>query len=785
MSSESATAGRRGTAAGGLPAEVTSFVGRQEELATLAALLTRARLVTITGPGGIGKSRLAVRAAALAAGPSPDGDGRPGTAALRPADGGPRSDGDTRPGHGDPPFPDGVWLVEVAAVQDPLLLGHAVLEALRLTDSTARPPLDVLIEQLAGRRLLLVLDGCEHLVAACADLADTLLRAVPGLRVLATSRESLRSAGEHLLPVAPLPVGPCPVERAPVGGAVRPGRRPDAVALFADRARAVLPGFALTAANEAEITRLCRRLDGIPLAVELAAGRLRALSVEQISARLDDRFRLLTGGSRSALPRHRTLRTTIGWSHELCTVQERLLWARLSVFAGGFELEAAEYVCAGDGIEADEMLEVVADLVAKSVVLREESAAFGVRYRMLDTLREYGGQWLRAAGDGQRLLRRHRDWYLGVATWGEVEWFGPRQAQTAERTRLAHPNLRAALEFCLAEPGEEQTALLLAGTLWFYWVGCGQLGEGRHWLDRALALAPEPTEARAKALWVTGYMATLQGDLHRAGPALEECRRQAMETGDDRALAYAVHRQGCAALIGDEPARAAELFEEALWHYNALGELNSNVLMAMFELGVAYLFQGDTETGELWIARVRELCEEHGEQWAYAYGLYAMAYAQWLSGDVRPARAYARECVRLNYAFRDLLGIVLGMEVLALLETEPAGPGEACDLTEARVLQGAAHRIWQGVGKPFFGSRTFNGAHRECEARARAGLTAQEFTEAFERGAALELSEAVHRALGGEERPGGPGLLPCPRPAPCSPAPAPACTPRTGLGTTE
>ncbi len=730
MSSESVPAGRQGRAVGRLPAEVTSFVGRQEELAALAALLAQARLVTVTGPGGVGKSRLAVRAAAQATGE----------------------------------FPDGVWLVEVAGVQDSLLLGHAVLEALQLTDSTARPPLDVLVEQLAGHRMLLLLDGCEHLVAACAELADTLLRAVPGMRVLATSRESLQSAGEHLLPVAPLPV-------EPAGGG-----RPDAVALFADRARAVLPGFALDSANEAEIALLCRRLDGIPLAVELAAGRLRALSVDQITARLDDRFRLLTGGARSALARHQTLRTTIGWSHELCTVQERLLWARLSVFAGGFELEAAEYVCAGDGIDADEMLDVVADLVAKSVVLREDSP-FGVRYRMLDTLREYGGQWLRATGDEHRLLRRHRDWYLGVATWGEVEWFGPRQAETAERTQLAHPNLRAALEFCLAEPGEEQLALLLAGTLWFYWVGCGHLGEGRHWLDRALALAPEPTEARAKALWVTGYMATLQGDLHRAGPALEECRRQALETGDDRALAYAVHRQGCAALIGDEPGRAAVLFEEALWHYNTLGELNSNVLMAMFELGIAHLFQGDTETGELWIGRVRELCEEHGEQWAYAYGLYAMAYSQWLAGDVRLARAYARECVRLNFLFRDLLGIVLGMEVLALLETEPAGPGEDCDLLEARVLQGAAHRIWQCVGKPFFGSHTFNGAHVECEARARAGLTEQEFADAFACGAGLDLAAAVSRALGGEERPGGPGQPPGHRPTPCAPAPAPACNP--------
>lgn len=496
-----------GAPPGRLPAEVTSFVGRQRELTELARLLAGQRLVTVTGPGGVGKSRLALRAAARAAGA----------------------------------FPDGTWLVEVAPVQDRQLLGHAVLEALRLTDGTARPPLDVLVEQLAGRRLLLVLDGCEHLVEACAELVRALLRALPGLRVLTTSRVALRTAGEHLLTLAPLPVGP-----------VRPGVLPDAVRLFADRARAVVPAFDVSTEGAEVIARLCRRLDGIPLAVELAAGRLRALSVAQIGARLDDRFRLLTGGDPTALPRHQTLRTTIGWSHELCTVQERLLWARLSVFAGGFDLDAAEYVCAGRGVDPDELLDLLTELVAKSVVLRED-CAYGVRFRLLDTVREYGLQWLRAAGDEQRLLRRHRDWYLGVATWGEVEWFGPRQAETAERTELVHADLRAALEFCLAEPGEEQLALLMAGTLWFYWVGCGHLGEGRHWLDRALALDPEPTGARAKALWVTGYMATLQGDLVAARPALEECRRQALATGDDRALAYAVHRQGCAALIGDEP----------------------------------------------------------------------------------------------------------------------------------------------------------------------------------------------------------------------------------------
>ncbi|MEZ0089827.1 regulator [Streptacidiphilus sp. EB129] len=711
---------------GNLPAETTGFVGRGPELTVVARLLTRARMVTVIGPGGVGKSRLALRAAAAAA---------PGT-------------------------PGGAWVVECSLVTDPGLLGHAVAQSLQLTDGTARPAAEVLVDHLRDRDLLLVLDGCEHLVDGCSRLAARLLAAAPRLRILATSRQPLGVSGEHLLRVAPLAVDTPEAE---------------AVELFAQRAAAVDPDFRITDRNREAVRSLCRRLDGIPLALELAAGRLHVLSLQQIGERLDDRFRILTGGSRTSLPRHQTLRTAIGWSHELCTPAERLLWARISVFAGGFDLEAAEYVCSSDGLAADEVLELLSELVAKSIVLREQD-----RYRQLDTLRAYGARWLAESGTEHLMRRRHRDWYLGLASWGELEWFSPRQAQTSDRTHRAHPNLRAALEFCLGEPGEEQTALLLAGTLWYFWVGCGHLNEGRHWLDRALALSPEPTEARAKALWVTGYTATLQGDLRCAAPLLEECRRQALETGDDRALAYAVHRQGCAALMGDDLPRATELFEEALWHYDKLGELNSNVVMAMFELGLAMIFQGDTGDGERWMAKVRDVCEEFGEQWAYAYGLFAVAYSSWLGGDIRAARAHARECVRLNHVFRDLVGVVLGIEVLALLATEPGDEGAPGDLREARLLQGAAHSIWQDVGIPLFGSRSFNAAHAECELRVLAGLGEEEAAESFRSGSALDLDAAVARALHGADPASGRGtdgppgpLLPVPS-TPRAPAPADA-----------
>ncbi|WP_037606474.1 ATP-binding protein [Streptacidiphilus rugosus] len=682
---------------GNLPAEITGFVGRRVELAAAQRLLRASRLVTVVGPGGVGKSRLALRAAAGAA----------------------------------DRFADGVWVVDCAEVSEPGLL-YAVAEALRLTDGTARPVHEVVREFLARRELLLVLDGCEHLVDRVAPMLALLLGASPGLRVLASSRQPLEVAGEHLLQLAPLPVE---------------GPRPDAVTLFAQRAAAAVPGFRLTRENAEQVGALCRRLDGIPLALELAAGRLRVLSVEQIAERLDDRFRVLTGGARTALPRHQTLRTAIGWSHELCTPAERLLWARLSVFVGAFDLEAAEYVCAGEGLPAEEVLDVLSELVAKSVVLREEGEGDAVRYRMLDTLREYGAQWLHESAAEPLLRRRHRDWFLGLATWGELEWFSPRQLETRVRSERAHSNLRAALEYCVTEPGEEQLGLLLAGTLWYFWVGCGHLGEGRMWLDRALALAPEPTEARAKALWVTGYMATLQGDPVHALPALEECRRQALESGDDRALAYAVHRQGCAALIADELDRAVELFDEALWHYDQLGELNSNVLMGMFELGLAHTFRGDSATGAVWMGKVLEECRRHGEQWAYAYGLFACAYSAWTVGEPERARAHARESVRLHHAFRDLLGLALGLEVLALLAAEPGSGGQAGDLREAALLQGAAHSVWAAVGVPLFGSRNFNFAHEECSRRIRAGLSEADAAESFRRGARLDLDRVVSRVL--------------------------------------
>ncbi|MGY4954668.1 ATP-binding protein [Streptomyces nigrescens] len=677
---------------GNLPAELNRFIGRDDELAALARHLESARLVTLTGLGGVGKSRLAGHGAAI----------------LQDR------------------FCDGVWLVELSSLREPHLLDHTVAEALAPADHSGRPVRTALCDHLAGRELLLILDGYEHLVDACADLTAELLRRAPGLRVLAAGRRPLGLTGEQNVALAPLNTA-------------------DATALFTDRAAAVLGGFTVGAANEAAVTELCERLDGIPLALELAAGRLRALSVDQVLHRLDDRFRLLTGTARGALPRHQTLRTAIGWSHELCTPEERLLWARLSVFAGQFDLEAVEYVCSGPELPAGELLDVIAELVAQSVLVREETAA-GVRYRMLDTVRAYGSGWLAATPDGDRLRRRHRDWYLGLATWCELDWFSSRQAEIAARIETELPNLRVALEQSLECPADTHLGQYLAGTLWFYWVGCGRLSEGRHWLDRALELESDHDDARLKALWVAGYVAVLQGDTVGALGALQECRDEAERTGNATAAAYALHRTGCLALVCDDMPRAEELLRGALRRYREIGELNSNVLLGQVELAMAVAFRGEPADAVRLCEDVLEVCEDHGERWTRAYAQFVLAYASWSRGDGERARTLLEESLAVHHAFHDLLGVVLAIELLAMVTL---GEGDA---EEAAVLQGAAGRIWPSVGLPLFGSRYFRRPHALCEEQARQRLGAEHYGRALRTGERLGLDATVARVL----RPAGP-----------------------------
>lgn len=677
---------------GNLPASTTGFVGRKHDLAEVKRLLAKARLVTLTGVGGVGKTRLALHVAAD----------------LRRA------------------FTGGAWIVELAHIVDADLLVHTVLEALDAHDGTGRDPTALLVvEHLRDRQVLIILDGCEHLLDAVAELADTLLRVAPGVRLLATSRERLDVEGEHLWQVAPLalpdPQRPAPACRYP------------ALDLFADRAAAVAPDFALTEANEQTVTEICHLLGGIPLAIELAAVRLRLLPLEHLRDGLHDTYRLLAAGRRGGLPRHQTLLAAVEWSYALCTEQEQSLWRRVSVFAGSFGLEAAEDVCDGD-------LEVLGGLVDKSVLIGEQGVD-GVRFRLLEPLRQFGHDRLRAVDEEESLRRRHRDHFVALAERGEREWFGPTQPDVQDRMRLDHANLRVALDHCLRSADGHLAGLHLVGTLWFYWAGCGALGEGRRWIDRVLALDSGPSAQRAKVLWVGGYLATVQGDLGVAVELLEECREYALRADDRPALAYAVHRLACTMLIGDDLARAAELFEEARALYQDLGLLDSNVLLARIELGVVAVFQGD-------FTRAAELCEQaraegerHGEQWATAYATWVLAMCAFARGEWDRSEALARDCLRVKRTFNDLLGLVLAIEVLAWNE---AARGAA---ERAATLLGAARQIWQSVGYPMFGSRCFGAPHGECERTVIEVLGERAFGRLFRRGMAFGLADAVAFAL--------------------------------------
>ncbi|AZM53581.1 LuxR family transcriptional regulator [Streptomyces sp. WAC 01529] len=566
---------RRG---GQLPAELTSFVGRADELAQVRAAFAYARLVTLVGPGGVGKSRTALRAAA---------------------------------GLGER-FPDGVWLAELSALRDPELIPATLAAVLELPEQPGMAPLDAVVAHLQGRRLLIVLDTCEHLVDACAMLSDILLREAADVCVLATSRQPLDVPGEHCCPVAPL---------AP----------DDAVELFAQRAASVVPGFTAHDGNRGQLLTLTHRLDCIPLALELAAVRLRAVSMEELVARLDDRFQVLTGGRRTALSRHQTLRTAIDWSYELCTPAERLLWARLSVFAGSFELGAAEQVCGGGELPVGEVLGQLIGLVDKSVVQRLGES--GNRYRLLDTLREYGAERLGVveADGGAALRARHFAYYRDLGRRFEEGFFGPGQPELHRTVRAESADLRAALEYAYEPEGRAAEGLHLAARLWPHWRAFGALSEGGYWVEKGLGLVPDDCSARAWGLLVRGAFAVWTADLTTAVEQMDLARECAARAGDEDVEQFAeAYASGLAGLCGDETGldRLAEVRRRMAERDSLLG-----LVVMGSEAALLRAVLGDTAGALELCAEGLELLEGTGERQIYGSTLTTQGLVLWLVGE--------------------------------------------------------------------------------------------------------------------------------------------------------
>ena len=595
-----------------LPAPLTSFVGREREMAELTALLAQASLVTLTGSGGCGKTRLALHVAQELV----------------------------------EVYSGGVWLVELASLSDPGLLPQAVAAAIGAREEPARPLAETLADVLRPRVLLLVLDNCEHLVDACARLAETLLRRCPGLRILATSQEALGVGGERSWRVPSLTLPDARDVQAPEQLAQN-----EAVRLFVERVALGRPGFAVTAQNAVAIAEICWRLDGIPLAIELAAARIGVLSVERLASRLHDRFRLLTKGSRSVLPRHQTLQATIDWSYQLLTEAERLVLGRLSVFAAGWTLEAAEEVCAGGEVAAEQVTEVLFRLVDKSLVVVDGGTEGEVRYRLLETIRQYGGERLAALDEAALVRRRHYEWALTWARDADGRLLSAEQAGALDGLEQERDNLRTALEWASTAGDAEE--LRLAAALWRFWFFRGHLREGRERLAHALTRAPEGLWAdRARALTGLGVFAYFQGDLPDAGVRCTQSLALAREAGDRWSVAVSLSVLGIPVYLGGDYDRARELLEESL---ALAGELEDGWLtaVALSNLGSLAFYQGEyTRATELLTGSITQ-GRQVGEKWGLFNSLYTLSLVALSQRDAAGAGAHLREgltlCRELGY----------------------------------------------------------------------------------------------------------------------------------------
>ncbi len=607
-----------------LPVQLTSFLGRERELAEIKRLLATTRLLTLTGTGGVGKTRLALQVAADLL----------------------------------EEYPDGVWLVELAPLMDPALQPLAVASALGVQEEPNCPLLATLSDYLRPRKMLLLLDNSEHLLSGCAQVADTLLRNCPRVQVLASSREALGIAGELTWRVPSLPVPD--LQRLPSVSADLPSAliQYEAVRFFSERAAFSQPGFAVTAENAWAVAEVCQRLDGIPLAIELAAARLTMLSVEQIAARLGDRFRLLTGGSRTALPRQQTLRACIDWSYDLLSEAERLLFRRLSVFAGGCTLEAAEAVGTGEEVEAGEVLDLLGQLVGKSVVMMDEphpASARAARYRLLETLRQYGQDRLLESGAGEAARGQHLGYFLGLAEEGESGLHGVDQAAWLERLDAEHDNLRAALAWA-AEAEEIALGLRLGGALWRFWSMSGYAGEGRRQLARLLTLAgssARPTSPtaehgwRARALLAAGSLSLEAGDYWGGRHLSKESLGIWRAMGDMAGIADSLAALGEAEQSQGGYVAARSLYQQCLAIRRELGD-RWGIASSLRGLGYLCYYQGDYDLARELGEAALEIRRELGDRRGIAHSLTGLAMIAEQHGDYETARSLYEESLAIS-----------------------------------------------------------------------------------------------------------------------------------------
>jgi predicted ATPase/class 3 adenylate cyclase len=723
-----------------LPQQVTSFIGREKAMAELEALLAKTRLLTLTGAGGAGKTRLSLQVAATAL----------------------------------DDFPDGAWLIELAPLADPALVPQTVASVLGLREEPGKAITQTLTEHLKTRQLLLLLDNCEHLLAAGATLADTLVRQCAGVKILATSREALGIQGEQTYRVPSLSLPDRKDLATPATLSTY-----ESVRLFIDRGLAVRPDFQVTNQNAPALASVCCRLDGIPLAIELAAARVRTLAVEEIDRKLGERFRLLTGGSKTALPRQQTLRALIDWSYELLHEPEQRLLQRLSVFAGGWTLEAAEAVCACEGVDKGDVFDLLSSLSDKSLVTGEQTEGH-TRYGLLETVLEYAREKLTESGGEQAIRQRHRDYFLSLAQEARPKLLGPETAEWLQRLEDEHENLRAGFEWSLQETASGAD-LRFCGLLQRFWTIRGPYSEGRDWCTRALGKTggEEPTAQRAGALHVAGELAYFQGDYLCARTQYEASLAILRQLGDRRGIAVSLLSSGTVAFEQGDYAAARSFYEQSLVIARELGD-RSVIASILGNLG-------DLDLGEGRIASARTLLEESlairrslGDLGGIAASLGMLGNVSFADGDLVSARKLHEESLALGRKLGDRIGtgtslgnlgnvaierhdypvaralheeslairrqlgdwqgIADSLEGLAAVASAPVG-----SLRAARVW-GAAARLREEVGAPLPRIELPVYERRVAAARVALGDDAA-FDRAWQEGRALTLEQAIELAL--------------------------------------
>ncbi|WP_329342899.1 LuxR C-terminal-related transcriptional regulator [Streptomyces sp. NBC_00663] len=676
---------------GHLPAELTSFVGRDDELAQLAQLFRRARLVTLVGPGGVGKTRLALRAAAQAA----------------------------------PTLADGIRLAELSGLRGPERLPEVVADALELPDRRGPSGFEAVVNYVAERELLLVLDTCEHMVDTCALLVGVLLAQAPGLRILTTSRQPLGIPAEHVVPVRPLGLAE---EEAG-----------EALQLFEQRAASAVPSLSFTAEERRLAATLCRRLDGIPLAIELAAVRLRALPLGVLAARLTESFTVLNAGRSPALPRHQNIAATIGWSHQLCSPDERLLWARLSVFGGDFDLPAVDAVCTDAQLPAGSVVDSLVGLVDKSVLLRQ-----GDRYRFLDVIRDFGSRRLDETGETAALRRRLIAYFHARLREFEKRFFTSEQVPLHKALLAEHRNLTAALEYADADG----TLLPLAAAMWPYRLCAGHPAEARYWMDRALDQQPEVSEDRVKTLVWAATFAVIQGDAeaaHRLAAVLQE---QAAQLDDPRLQGLALMCHGMAWAVAGDSQEAVTQLRLSLDRLRKYGT-DLDVALANLRLGIVHTLHNRPEAA---IGAFEEVLRLVGEDSLESYvqghthGFLAVAHLQ--AGRPAAAEHAARRALALHDRRADVLGVALSLDFLVWAATDLGRHQRAA------LVLGGADALFQllGRGRALENARLLRVHERALSDLDRA-MGSQLLHQVRRTGASLPHEQIVDFALSDETAP--------------------------------